>query len=140
MALIPRAVIGKYNDGVTYGLKVSLPGINALTDDDNDGTKFSFNSQWSDFVKIHAIGIATINVPDYAGSLTGSVTINFTALAYKPFLEIRRYVGNVVWDDYARGGNVSGYFTVVTSSSARVSGPLGETALYMVFRIPVPVS
>lgn len=139
MALIPRAVIGRYNNG-TYGLKVSLPGINALTDDDSDGTKFSLNSQWSDFVKIHAIGIATITEPSFPGALNGSVAINFATLAYKPFAEIRRFAGNVVWDDYARGGNQSGYNAIVTSSSVTVSEALGATFLYMVFRIPVPVS
>lgn len=139
MTLIPRAVIGKYNNG-TYGLKVSLPGINALTDDDGDGSKFSFNSEWNDFVKIHAIGIATITDPLFPGAVTGEVVINFASLGYKPFVELRMVVGTVVWDDYARASNQCGYPAIVTGNSVTVNDAVGTSVLYMVFRIPVPVS
>lgn len=131
MTLIPRGVIGKYLNGTTIGLKTSLPGINALTADDTDGTKFSFNSEWNDFVKVHQIGISTL----------GTVQTNcyFPTLAYKPFVEVRRVVGNVVYDDYAQGFNVSGLVnTVVTGDYIRFDG-WNVPVLYVVYKIPVAV-
>ena len=58
MALIPRVLGGNYGDG-TFGIKTSLPGYDvSVLADDNDVTKRSFNSQWTNLAKIRVIGIA----------------------------------------------------------------------------------
>jgi hypothetical protein len=57
-----RVVLGKYANG-DMGLKVSLPGFDALLDDDSDPTKFSFNSSWSaDIMRVHMVGKVRMGV------------------------------------------------------------------------------
>lgn len=48
MASIPRAILGHIGGG-KQGLKVSLPGVNVKTADDNDRDALSFNSEWLEF-------------------------------------------------------------------------------------------
>lgn len=57
-----RVVLGKYADG-DMGLKVSLPGFDALLDDDSDPTKFSFNSSWdAEIMRVHMVGKVRMGV------------------------------------------------------------------------------
>lgn len=138
MALIPRAVIGKYANGTTYGLKVSLPGVNALTADDTDATKFSFNSEWTDFVKIHHIGIFQCPTAYVEGA-----TVSFPALPFSPFVEIRRYSGNIIWDDYLNPGytaSVSGVNCPVGPSSFPYPFFDGGLYFFIVYKLQVPVA
>jgi len=131
-----RVVIGKYLNG-TMGLKVSMPGYSALNDDDSDASKFSFNSQWNDLVKIHMMSV----VSSYTPITTGSVThyyIFFPNLGYKPFVEIRRVDGNKFYDDGPASSNSVGYGGPVTSNSVEVN-PIASL-LCVVYKIPVPVS
>lgn len=88
-----RVVIGKYNDGVNFGLRASLPGIDALTGDSNGGG-FSFDSNWTDIANVIQTGFIT--------GLSGvSTAITFADPGYKPFVEVRQVTGgNTVRDDY----------------------------------------
>lgn len=100
-----RVVIGKYNDGVNFGLRASLPGIDALTGDSNDGG-FSFDSNWTDIANVIQTGfIAAIN----AGGAFVSTSISFVDPGYKPFVEFRQLIGgNTVQDDYTLAYNFTG--------------------------------
>lgn len=125
----PAVVIGKYLDGVAYGLKCSLPGFNALTDDDGDPSKFSFNSEWTDIVKPHAIGI--VPFPSF------DTPVYFPALPYRPFYEIRKMVGNVVYDDHAYildGNRRIGIQTDITTNTLRLIHPPGNSVLYVIYK------
>lgn len=139
MDLIPRAVIGKYANGTTYGLKVSLPGVNALTADDTDATKFSFNSEWTDFVKIHHIGIFQSPTGYVEGA---AVEVKFPALSFVPFVEMRRYSGNVIWDDYLYPGGAStaGSSSRVGPSSFTYPSADGGLYFFIVYKLQVPVA
>lgn len=143
-----RVVLGKYADGVTFGLRVSLAGVDALTGDSSTGD-FSFDSEWTDVAKIHMVGIASwsataftipnppnppINVPGFA--------VNWSALGYMPFIEVRTLVSNVVFDDFFNTSFPSGFyvgpssglpngFTLATSDSSM-------QLLYIIYAIPVP--
>lgn len=65
MALIPRILGGNYGDG-TFGIKTSLPGYDvSVLADDNDVTKRSFNSQWTNLAKIKIIGVAVAEWVQY---------------------------------------------------------------------------
>lgn len=90
-----RVVLGRRADG-TYGMRCALPGKDALTADANDADALSFNSDWTNLLKVHLIGIAA--VPQIIS--TGfSVTILFPALGYVPYAEARSASGSVVYDD-----------------------------------------
>lgn len=104
-----RVVLGRYLNG-TMGLKVSRPGFDALTDDDSDPNKFSFNSQWSNIVPVHQVGI--VGPYPYTVETTGSVEPPWVDvghnLAFIPYIEARAFypqnsftsAGDVVYDDY----------------------------------------
>lgn len=109
-----RAIIGRYANG-QMGLKTSLPGFDARDDDDNDPTKFSFNSAWTDIVYIDQYGIAdppvspptgagwTGPVPGALGDPSDSIWLKSVShgLGYVPYVEARAVSpGNLIWDDY----------------------------------------
>lgn len=131
-----RVVLGLQNDG-TYGLRVSAPGIDAFTGDGQPGN-FTFNSAWTDIAKIHMVGIGNTSAPDQFGRYLMSVS--WPDLGYKPFLEVRRIAGNVVYDDAWVGNFPSGgYFG---PSNAQRNGFIansasGAQALYIIYAIPV---
>lgn len=103
-----RVVLGKYLNG-TMGLKVSRPGFDALTDDDSDPNKFSFNSQWTNIVPVHQVGIVGPNPVTFENSAPYSDWVNVAHnLGYIPFIDARAFypqgyqtsAGDVIWDDY----------------------------------------
>lgn len=132
--MIPRAVIGKYPTGV-FGMKTSLPGYNALTDDDSDPNKFSFNSQWPDLVRTHLVGIAT-----------STVSFGYPYLGYVPFAQVKHIRDGWIRDDwcYFPGGYYdppvvarSGNSFMVDYSTFTVSLPTYSSAVfYAIYRIP----
>jgi hypothetical protein len=134
-----RVVLGKFNDGVTYGLRVSHAGVDALTGD-SSGEGFAFDSSWSDIAKLHVVGIATEVVvagPFYV--IQGTIP----DLGYKPFAEFRKLESNVVRDDYWISTAPSGGYHNFYSNTQFACGfsnlsPTGNAALYVVYRIPVP--
>lgn len=135
MSPVPGAVIGFYPSGV-IGLKTSLPGFNALTDDDNDANKFSFNSEWTDIEKVHLTGIATAPT-----SFAGLYDIPIPALPYIPFVEMRAFSGNVINDDFltvfdpnGAPTNRAGVPFSLTTSSIRLGFVANNQLLYVVLK------
>lgn len=88
-----RVSIGKRADG-SFGLSVSLPGVDVVTSDFNAGG-FSFDDRWTDIVKIAMTG--TANIP--AGSIFDPPTVVSHGLGFVPFIEARRVSGSVLVDD-----------------------------------------
>jgi hypothetical protein len=124
-----RVVIGKYNDGVTYGLRVSLPGIDALTGDSSGGD-FSFDSQWTDIAKTLLVGIAT------AASTT--ISVSWVSPGYIPYGEFRYISGNSVYDDYFGSLRANGIGAILTTGGATLTPvPSGASCLYVIHQIPV---
>ena len=131
-----RAILGKQNDG-TMGLRVSAHGTDAFIGD-GQGGDFTFNSAWTDITKLHQIGIGTTSLVDgfYA------IRVPFPSLGYKPLVEVRKLEANLVRDDYWDSSLTSGVFALVDTTSLSFGGtsvtPSALTALYAVYKIPVP--
>jgi hypothetical protein len=124
-----RVVLGKYADGVNYGLRVSLPGVDAYLASSSAGG-FSFDSNWTDIVKTHMVGTAVLpSLPSW------------TDLGYKPYVEIRQISGSVVLDDgvYGSGHQVGIAATINNTGLSGVSGAIaaGSSIIYAVFRLPI---
>lgn len=133
-----RVVLGKYNDGVTFGLRVSHAGVDALTGD-SSGEGFAFDSNWSDIAKLHVVGVAS----EVFNGVSYTIDATIPSLGYKPFAEIRRLESNVVRDDYWTSTAPSGGYGFFSSNTAIRCGfgspsPTGHQALYVVYAIPVP--
>lgn len=121
------ATIGRWLDGVLR-LRTSLIGYDAYTGPDEG---MSFDSEWNDIVKVHAIGIAG------SGQFYAPVTVPFPDLGYSPFIEVRRLDGNVVYDDYV-SDTVYGIGASIASNGFVISTYDPITVLYAVYRIAVP--
>lgn len=133
-----RVVLGKFNDGVTFGLRVSHAGVDALTGD-SSGEGFAFDSSWSDIAKLHVVGIAS----EAFNGVTYTIAATIPSLGYKPFAEVRRLESNVVRDDYWTASAPSGGYGNFLSNTSLLCGfsslsPTGHQALYVVYAIPVP--
>lgn len=89
-----RVVLGKQQNG-GYALRVSLPGVDALTADANNPNQLSFNSDWTDLARIHQMGQAYV----YAAP-PPTTYVYFLALGGIPFVECK-YIDAYVHDDYA---------------------------------------
>jgi hypothetical protein len=147
MAAIPGFFFGKYPSGKSigkYGLKISRPGYNAVTHDDQSIEYFSFNSEWTDIGRVHARGIASLPLnPQRLPYGTTTKTIPFTNLGYIPFVEVRRKSGLTYYDDRELKRAVGGYDlreTAVMASPYRdhiQASLFAETAqvFYCVYRI-----
>lgn len=117
-----RIAIGKMPNG-SYRFRASRPGYDALTAAD-DMRYISFDSAWDDFVDIHLVGNATMN----SSHAVTRLQVNFAALGYKPFVELRQRSGTTTWDNYITirdfGGNhkrwLSGYDCQINTSNFRV--------------------
>lgn len=96
MALVPAVSFGKQIDN-KYSLRISLPPYNAVYDDPNDSEKFSFNSDWTDLVRTHFVGMAT--VPVTLNVYVPTVDIPFPDLGYIPHVEVRQADGYYTYDD-----------------------------------------
>lgn len=135
-----RVVIGRQSDG-SYGLRSSVTGYDALAADGNDSDKLSFNSDWTNLLKIHAVGIASTGVRQYLG--TSPAIIPFPALSYVPFAEARSMSGDVVFDDFliphglTGGGSTTStnLLVSVTSNHLKVTrNQAGVNILYAIYR------
>lgn len=144
-----RVVLGQQNDG-SMGLRISALGVDAFVGD-GQGGDFTFNSDWTDIAKIHAVGIATYSTVTVGGFWVLEAT--WPDLGYKPFVEIRRLIGSVVYDDWwiaapgSGGGTGSGVFSANINStgisllSERIAGgtrPANFFVLYIAYKIAVP--
>ena len=92
-----RVIIGKDQYGV-FGLKATLPGFDVFNDDENDANKFSFNSKWTDIMRIHVVGVVT--APADSLAFADQCQVPFPALPYRPFLECRTIRDGVIRDDW----------------------------------------
>lgn len=136
-----RVVLGQQNDG-TFGLRVSAPGVDAFAGD-GQGADFTFNSAWTDIAKIHQVGVVSWSPTAYTNS-NGITFAGFsgvwTDLGYKPFIEVRKLVGNVVYDDYWNAANPFGQAAIILSN--QFQSPESSTTdrvIYIVYRIQAPV-
>lgn len=131
-----RAVLGALPGG-TFGLRCSLPGIDVMTGDSTNQNQFSFNSDWTDIAKVQQVGLATI-----PPNILSGMTIPFTDLGYRPFVEVRRVAGAVVYDDWFVSGQAGIGVQISTNSivaASDLNGRVGTyTLLYMIFAVPVP--
>jgi hypothetical protein len=124
-----RSVIGKYADGVNFGVRVSLRGVDALNDDSNGGG-FSFDSNWSDISQALMIGTVTKGA--------AAVSVAFPNQGYVPFCEVRQIAGNVVFDDGQWGSFQHGIGAQVTTSILNIAvGAAGTSFLFAIYKIPV---
>jgi hypothetical protein len=132
-----RAIIGKYADGVTYGLKTALPGFDALTEGDNS-PNLSFNSNWSDIAPVLQSGILT------STGTFSDVLINDPG--YVPYVEARRFeAGAVIHDDYLYGAlnkiGVAAYYNQRSPLTLRTQSlTAGDQMIYVIFGVPVVLS
>lgn len=92
-----RVVIGQ-DFGGYFGLKASLPGYDVLLDDENDANKFSFNSKWTDIVRLHVVGV--VAAPSSSLATSDQCQVPFPTLPYRPFLECRTVRDGVIRDDW----------------------------------------
>ena len=140
-----RVVLGKYNDGFTYGMRVALPGHDALTEDSNLGS-FSFDSNWNDIVQVAQFG--TFTGPSWHQDSQGTIvfdgprTVAFTDLGYIPYVEARALVGSAIYDDYVPWSTAStGNFGVGAASQRGsiffANLPAGNVVLYLVYKVPI---
>lgn len=77
--MVNRLLLGRYNNGTTYGMKLSIPGHDVLT---AEGDKLIFDTQWLGAGTIHQTGVTTI----------GNV-VNFPPLSYIPMVYSITYGG-----------------------------------------------
>lgn len=127
-----RVNIGRYANGSTMGLRVALPGFSAFTAPD-DPNQISFDSEWSDLVKVHQVGIAS-----FSPNFPGSVTVLFPNLGYNPFVEVRKMVGTTIYDDFYISTRAGIGMTISTDRIVYASADPAFTFIYAVYRIPVP--
>jgi len=136
-----RVVIGKYADGVTFGLKAALPGFDALAEADISAN-LSFNSNWTDIAKPLQLGFA-------AGSNVGSIpvgaTVPVTDPGYVPYVEARLISGVTVNDDTMETSNpsrigVGAYYIQRSPLTLQLDAAAGYQVLYVVYGVPVVLS
>lgn len=130
-----RVIIGKYTDGVTFGMKVALPTYDALAEAD-DSPNLTFNSNWTNLALPRQLGFAVGPFP----------TVSISDPGYVPYAETRLFTGgNTIHDDdmlsgFGRVGCAATYG--VTRSPLTLAFDLnsGETAIFVIFAVPVLVS
>jgi hypothetical protein len=131
---VPRVILGKYNDGVTIGMRSSLQGFNALTESPDSGG-MSFDSTWTDIASALQVGIVS------APSSGFTITVNFTSPGYVPFCEVRMVQGDTVFDDGVFGSGTSAVFgvgaVIGTSTITIPNRTLGVAYIYTILNIPV---
>lgn len=124
-----RLVIGKFNDGVNFGLRCSLPGVDALTAD-SSSEGFSFDSSWSDISQALLIGAAT-------SPPSGTLVVSFPNQGYIPFAEIRKTVGNAVYDDASFGLQIGIAAQLTATTLDAKALPANTACIYIIHKIPV---
>jgi hypothetical protein len=88
-----RVLIGEDGSG-NFAFKTTLPGYDALLDDDQDAEKFSYNSAWSDMIQVHQVGISgVLGAPSV-------ISVSYPDLGYVPYFDAKLYMSSVYWNDY----------------------------------------
>jgi hypothetical protein len=135
-----RVVLGQQNDG-SYGLRCSLPGIDAFAGDGLGGG-FTFNSAWTDIAKVHALGVTTWQLNAWevtpgSGIFLSGFTAPWTDQGWIPFAEVRRLVGGVVinddrWTSTMQYGN---YTQIFPDKFRAPDSSTSDKVLYLVYKI-----
>ena len=126
-----RLIIGNIGGG-GFGLKCTVPGVDVLTADNNNPALFSFNSSWSNMIRIAASGYANITYTSNTTYSSSSPIVH--SLGFTPFIEVRSMenYANRIFDEFAisnyQNGPNGGFFvnkfqrltTVGNSSSVTI--------------------
>lgn len=130
-----RVILGNLGGGV-FGLRVSLPGEDVVA-----GGELSFDSGWTDIVKMIQVGVAT-KLADNTFT-----EVLFPSPGYQPFAEVRYRSGLRVYDDYSpivvSDASPHGLGATIATDRLRLwpaatgSGTAYDV-VYAVFRVPVP--
>lgn len=130
-----RVRIGDFPDGTTQ-LQTSMHGYDAMLADHNDINQISFSTRWTNPVRIHSLGAASVS-PAGPG---GGVNILFPELGYIPFIDVRRAAGNVFYDDRFNDDQLAtDIFAYAQSNGISVfamTGGAGQV-LYLVYAVPI---
>lgn len=98
-----------------------------------DGNQTTFNSNWTDFLKVHQVGSGHIT------ARTGTGEVLFPALPYKPFVEARAVVGNRVFDDTFSGSRV-GIGVNIRTDRLIMATDATYDYVYVVYKVGIPVT
>jgi hypothetical protein len=134
---VSRVVLGVESDG-TIALRTSSVGNDAYTAAD-DGSAITFDSRWTDIVKLQAIGIASaVN----AGGSFWRFQATFPDVGFIPFMEARRVEGNVVYDDFMTTQFPAGSYCNPTTNSFQSVGDTSFSStmkmLFIIYKLSVP--
>jgi hypothetical protein len=146
MSKVARTFVGDIGAGEMI-LRCSASSFDAVLASD-DGHKITFDSRWTNISRPTAIGIAGESFVTIPGGTINIWRIFFTYpdFGFKPFAEVRRLAGNVLYDDYWDSSFVSGSYNIIgTGATYGGSSPInngqtpsGSQVLYIVYPIPVP--
>lgn len=158
MTDIRRLILGADGHGA-YGVFATLPGHDARTADPADALKWAFRSDWPRVENLHQVGrVTNIGSAIYGGAQWNTITVSFPVLGYIPFVSLRceRGIGTMQDDPWCKGNYVEqAYFSpfrvfskldsfriegAIGSSQMPASPALPQSAIYFVWKIPVPVS
>lgn len=144
--MVRRARLGKQIDG-SFGVRVSAAGADAAAVDPDSGY-LTFNSDWTDIVELHQIGVASYNasVSGYDAAGTPNTQAGFgalyTSLGYRPFVELRLFTtSNVVYDDYWESLQEAGANAAIWRDKFRAPWNSGSTTnkiFYVVYKLECP--
>ena len=140
--MVNRLLLGKYNDGVTYGMKLSIPGHDVMT---AVGDKLIFDTQWLGSGAVHQTGVTTMGnsvafpsmgyIPmAYAVTYGGSGQV-FDSYWTERYPESRRWA-----TDYTTRVAAGALYTITTNTISFPTLPSGFTpnwvnVRYFIFRI-----
>ena len=127
-----RVLIGKYDNGVDFGLRIALTGISAQYGNSAAADQFSFDSNWTDLVQLHQVGLATTPASTFQ-------TVLFPNLGYKPFVEVRYLSGTTISDDSFSASRI-GVSATISADRIVAPGIIGGSYsfLYIVYKVSVP--
>lgn len=130
-------------------MRVAVAGADA-TSVDPDSAYLTFNSDWTDIVELHQIGVlsyASSGLKRYDAAGTPSTTnagfgVLYTSLGYRPFVEMRRFTtSNVVYDDYWESAQEAGANAAIYRDCFHAPTPGGSTTdklFYVVYKLSCP--
>lgn len=129
-----RVILGNLGGG-TYGLRVSLPGHDVVSEGGNSDA-LSFDSGWTDIIKMIQVGVLNSFAPydPYSDVL-------FPDVGYPPFIEVRFQSGLRAYDDYnpTSTDGFPGLGANIKNDRFQLwSIPSGHSVVYAIFRVPVP--
>jgi hypothetical protein len=116
---------------------VSAPGVDVMTANPLDGNQLTFNSNWTDIAKVHAIGVG------HYGSPGDPIKVFWPNLGYKPFLEVRVWDGaGRVYDDAFLSAAI-GTGAIIQTDGFNPTSQIASSPVfpftYVAYKIPVPV-